>query len=85
MSDDGMFFVRCTATPPSFGIQIGGKMVWTDPSSMILPQLRTSGGLCASGIGATSGRPYILGDTFMQGLVAVTDVDKMELRFAKRV
>lgn len=82
-----MWFVKCDAKAPAFGIQIGGKMIWTDPSSMILPKVTTmsrNGIMCATGIGSTNGWPYILGDTFMQGLVAITDVQKMELRFAKR-
>ena len=62
-------------------------MLWTDPASMILPQVRNpETGYCASGIGAVDGAPYILGDVFMQGLVNVFYISsKMEMRFAKRL
>ncbi|KAK0720659.1 aspartic peptidase domain-containing protein [Lasiosphaeris hirsuta] len=84
----GGWFVPCNAKPPSFGVKIGGQMFWTDPASMILPEVRDlATGNCATGIGATDdGSLYILGDVFMQGLVAVFDVGpNMEMRFAKRI
>ncbi|KAH8888855.1 acid protease [Thozetella sp. PMI_491] len=82
----GGWFVPCNAVPPSFGVQLGGQMLWTDPASMILPQVRDpETGYCATGIGAVDSAPYILGDVFMQGLVNVFDLGKMELRFAKRL
>ncbi len=83
----GGWFVPCNAIPPSFGVQIGGQMIWTDPTSMILPQVRDpESGYCATGIGAVDSAPYILGDVFMQGLVNVFDISpKMEMKFAKRL
>ncbi len=84
--DQQAWFVRCNAKPPSFGIQIGGHMLWTDPESMILSRVRDrASGLCLSGIGVTSGFPYILGDVFMQQLITVFDTSKMEIQFAKRL
>lgn len=80
----GGYAVACDATPPSFGVKIGGQMIWTEPSSMILPEVKNQQGQCLSGITETDQEPYILGDTFMQGLVAVFDVDNLEMRFAKR-
>ena len=83
----GGWFVPCNAIPPSFGVQIGGQMIWTDPASMILPQVKDpESGYCATGIGAVDSAPYILGDVFMQGLVNVFDISsKMEMKFAKRL
>ncbi|KAB5575785.1 aspartic peptidase domain-containing protein [Coniochaeta sp. 2T2.1] len=81
----GAYVTNCNATAPSFGIKIGGQMIWTEPSNMILPQLKNAQGKCLTGIADTDQEPYILGDTFMQGLVAVFDVGKLEMRFAKRV
>ncbi|KAK3358999.1 aspartic peptidase domain-containing protein [Lasiosphaeria hispida] len=83
----GGWFVSCNAKPPSFGVKIGGQMFWTDPASMILPEVKDPAtGYCATGIGAMDGSLYILGDVFMQGLVAVFDVGpNMEMRFAKRI
>jgi hypothetical protein len=83
----GGWFVPCNAVPPSLGIQIGAQMFWTNPSSMILPQVMDpETGYCATGVGAMDGPIFILGDVFMQGLVAVFDVGpRMEMRFAKRL
>ena len=61
-------------------------MFWTDPSSMILPYVRSAAGKCATGIMEAYQEPYILGDVFMQGLVTVFDIgEKKEMRFAKRL
>jgi hypothetical protein len=79
------WFVPCNATAPSLEVVIGGKTLKTDPTSMILPEVRATNGMCSTGIAAASARgPFILGDTFMQGLVSVFDTKKMEMRFAKR-
>lgn len=59
-------------------------MIWTEPSSMILPEVTNGQGQCLTGIVGTDQQPYILGDTFMQGLVAVFDVDNLQMSFAKR-
>ncbi|KAK0651932.1 aspartic peptidase domain-containing protein [Cercophora newfieldiana] len=87
LKSQGGWFVPCNAKPPRLGIQIGGQMFWTDPSSMILPQVMDPDtGYCATGIGSMDGPVFILGDVFMQGLVAVFDVgQRMEMRFAKRL
>ncbi|KAK0727983.1 aspartic peptidase domain-containing protein [Lasiosphaeria miniovina] len=87
LEQQGGWFVPCNAVPPSFGVQIKGQVLWTDPSSMILQQLRDrETSYCATGIGAAGSQPYILGDVFMQSLVAVFDIGpKMEMRFAKRL
>lgn len=82
--------VPCDATPPTLEVFIGGKAIRTHPSSMILPETEYDDGSgspprCLSGIGAGQPGSYILGDTFMQEIVAVFDVsEKMELKFAQR-
>ncbi|KAL8338026.1 hypothetical protein RB598_006757 [Gaeumannomyces tritici] len=82
----GAWFVPCDATPPSLSVTLGGTVIKTHPSSMILPEVRDSRGRCASGIGYTDGFPYILGDVFMQNLVTVFDLgEKKEVRYAERV
>lgn len=84
----GQWFVPCNATPPTVDIDVGGKLLRTDPSSLILPDARdapSDSANCATGIGAAGSPPYILGDTFLQGLVAHFDADKLEVRFAKRL
>ncbi|KAL8371858.1 hypothetical protein RB595_001586 [Gaeumannomyces hyphopodioides] len=82
----GAWFVPCDATPPSLSVTLGGTVIKTHPSSMILPEVQDSWGRCASGIGYTDGFPYILGDVFMQNLVTVFDLgEKKEIRYAERV
>lgn len=85
----GAFFVDCNAKViPSVSLKIGGKTLTTNPASMILKDVNVTQGAttyCLTGVGVTDGWPYILGDTFMQELVSVFDVGKMEMRFAHRV
>ncbi|KAK3378147.1 aspartic peptidase domain-containing protein [Podospora didyma] len=83
----GGWFVPCNAVPPSFGVQIAGQVFWAETSSMILQQVRDPNtNYCATGFGTVEGEPWILGDVFFQGLVAVFDTGpSMEMRFAKRL
>ncbi|KAL7625122.1 hypothetical protein AAE478_004336 [Parahypoxylon ruwenzoriense] len=85
--DSMVWSVPCDAVPPTLDIVIGGKAIRTHPSSMILPETAVEGSnICLSGIGAGQPGSYILGDTFMQEIVAVFDVsEKMELKFAQRL
>ncbi|KAI1415273.1 acid protease [Hypoxylon sp. FL1857] len=85
--DSMVWSVPCDAVPPTLDIVIGGKAIRTHPSSMILPETAAEGSnRCLSGIGAGQTGSYILGDTFMQEIVAVFDVsDKKELKFAQRL
>lgn len=85
--DSMVWSVECDAVPPTLDIVIGGKAIRTHPSSMILPETAAEGSnRCLSGIGSGQTGSYILGDTFMQEIVAVFDVsDKKELKFAQRL
>ncbi|KAI1390936.1 acid protease [Hypoxylon trugodes] len=85
--DSMVWSVPCDAIPPTLDIVIGGKAIRTHPSSMILPETAAEGSnRCLSGIGAGQPGSFILGDTFMQEIVAVFDVsDKKELKFAQRL
>lgn len=81
--DNGMVWsVPCDAKPPSFDIVIGGEPIRTHGSSMILPETELNeSGLCLSGIGAGQPGSFLLGDIFLQEIVAVFDVsEKMELK-----
>ncbi|ORY71164.1 aspartic peptidase domain-containing protein [Pseudomassariella vexata] len=83
----GTFAVLCDATPPTVEIGIGGKLFQIAPSSLILPETKQSnidGDYCLTGI-ATGSNVLILGDVFLQEMLAVFDVsDKKELKFAMR-
>ncbi|KAI0119391.1 acid protease [Daldinia grandis] len=79
--------IPCNATPPTLDIVIGGKAIRTHPSSMVVNQPAYDGSTeCLSGIGAGQPGSYILGDTFMQEIVAVFDVsEKKQMKFAQRL
>jgi hypothetical protein len=79
---NGMYVIKCNAKAPVFGIQLGDNMLPT--RRMILPDTFTGqSGVCLSGVqdGGSSG-PYILGDTWMSGVLSVFDIGKAEMRFA---
>ncbi|KAK3077782.1 hypothetical protein LTS18_009323, partial [Coniosporium uncinatum] len=83
--NQGAFFVPCNATPPDFGIEIGGKVFWIDSADMINQQnIDLNTGYCVTGINDGGAGPYILGDVFLANVVAVFDVGAAQMRFAPR-
>ena len=87
------YHVNCAAKPPSFGIRIGNETFFHDPADLIQ---RTQGGFCVS----TITRPAIerpvyqgganlsfnfLGVPFLKNVVSVFDLERKEMKFAKRV
>ncbi|KAI1504143.1 aspartic peptidase domain-containing protein [Biscogniauxia marginata] len=88
--DSMVWSVACDAAPPALDVVVGGVALRVHPSSMILPETETEtaaagSGRCLSGVGAGQPGSYILGDTFLQEIVAVFDVsERMELKFAQR-
>lgn len=89
-SDDGAYVVSCTATPPVFGIEIGGTIFYTNPLDMILHAGADDDGndVCMSGIndgGSDISKDlYTLGETFQKNVVTVFDVGAGVLQFAAR-
>src|SRR5947207_2019899 len=79
----GFFMVSCKAKPPTISLQIGGKTIYINPSNMIKGSDADGG--CISGIQSGGSGPYLLGDTFMEGLVIVHDLEKMQMQFAPRL
>jgi hypothetical protein len=78
----GMYLVKCNAKAPQFGIKLGEKVLPT--RRMLLPDSFTGmPGTCLSGVqdGGYAG-PFILGDTWMSGVLSVFDIGKAEMRFA---
>ena len=71
----------CAARAPAFGVKIGGRNFVVNPKDMI--QKDAASGACLSAIqdgGATG--PFILGDVFLNNVVAVFDVGAAQMRFA---
>ena len=83
LEDEGGFFVDCQATAPTFGVDINGTTFNVNAADLILQgQTDPTTGLCLTGIQPGGEGPFILGDTFLQNVVAVFDVGAAEMRFA---
>jgi hypothetical protein len=89
-ADDGAFIVDCNAKSPTFGINIGGVVFYTNPLDLILLAGTDENGndVCISGIddggSDTEADVYVLGDTFQKNVVTVFDIGAGEVRFAER-
>ena len=81
----GSYFVNCKAIPPHFAVIISGVHFWINPADLIYQELvDQSNGKCAIAISTGGSGPYILGDVFLQNVVAVFDVGGAEMRFYSR-
>ncbi|KAH7173695.1 aspartic peptidase domain-containing protein [Fusarium flagelliforme] len=81
----GSYFVNCKAIPPHFAVIISGVHFWINPADLIYQELiDQSNGKCALAISTGGSGPYILGDVFLQNVVAVFDVGGAEMRFYSR-
>ncbi|RGP76021.1 hypothetical protein FLONG3_5412 [Fusarium longipes] len=81
----GAYFVDCKAIPPTFAVIISGVRFWINPADLIYQKLTDeSNGKCALAISTGGPGPYILGDVFLQNVVAVFDVGGAEMRFYSR-
>lgn len=81
----GSYFVDCQAIPPEFAVIIGGVEFRVNPADLIYRDLvDPMTGYCAIGITSGGSGPYILGDVFLQNVVAVFDVGGGEMRFYGR-
>jgi aspergillopepsin I len=80
--NNGVYTVNCNAKPPAFGVKIGGRTFVINPVDMIFAD--ESSGTCISAIqdGGAAPGPFILGDAFLNNVVAVFDVGAAQLRFA---
>ncbi|GFP57191.1 probable aspartic-type endopeptidase AFUA_3G01220 [Trichoderma asperellum] len=81
----GTYFAPCDAIPPHFAIIISGVEFWINPADLIYQDLIDPlTGYCAIGIASGGPGPYILGDVFLQNVLAVFDVGAAEMRFYSR-
>ncbi|KAI0132846.1 aspartic peptidase domain-containing protein [Xylariales sp. AK1849] len=80
------FLVQCNATAPAFGAVIAGQTFWTNPSDMFAPNAALPAGMCQSAIqpGGAPGH-YILGESFLENVLAVFDVGQLKIGFKARV
>ncbi|KAI8957590.1 acid protease [Daldinia sp. FL1419] len=71
----GAYFTSCDATPPSFGVQIGGTTFWVNPKDLLNREERDpQTNMCQTGIGNGGSGPYILGIVFLTNVVALMDI-----------
>ncbi|KAK5657997.1 hypothetical protein OQA88_2551 [Cercophora sp. LCS_1] len=87
MSENGLFYARCDAKIPEFGITFGGQTFFMAPEDLLRQSVRDeSGEYCRIGVtdGSDSG-VQILGVTWLSNVLAVFDVEHHEMRFARRV
>lgn len=63
LEDEGAYFVSCSATPPTFAVDIAGTSFTVDPSDLIYQDVTDPNtGLCLTGVQDGGSGPYILGD-----------------------
>lgn len=80
--NSGVYTVDCNARAPQFGVRIGGQAFIINPVDMIFRDETT--GLCVSAVqdGGAAPGPFVLGDQFLNNVVAVFDVGAAQMRFA---
>ena len=70
---------------PQFSVLIGGVPFPVNPRDMLFRDFQDPvTGLCMTAIGSGGTGPYILGDTFLQNVVAIFDIGNAEMRFLSR-
>ncbi|KAK0707264.1 aspartic peptidase domain-containing protein [Lasiosphaeris hirsuta] len=85
LSSNAMFFAKCDAKVPAFGIKIGGTTFWMPPEDLLKQSVRDpTGKWCRVGVYDSDASPHVLGVSFLANVVAVFDVEHHEMRFAKR-
>ena len=81
----GSYFAPCDSVPPVVGIVIEDKTFYINPAHLILQDLiDPMSGFCAVAITTGGSGPYILGDVFLESVVAVFDVGGAQMRFYSR-
>ncbi|KAF4587621.1 Peptidase A1 [Ophiocordyceps camponoti-floridani] len=81
----GSYFAPCHSVPPPVSVVISGVEFSINAADMIYQDLRDPlTGYCAVAIASGGTGPYILGDVFLQNVVAVFDVGAAQMRFYSR-
>jgi hypothetical protein len=85
LSSTGLFYARCNATVPTFGVEIGESTFYIAPEDLLRQTVRDpTGEWCRVGVTDADSPPHVLGVTFLTNVVAVFDVEHSEMRFAAR-
>jgi len=81
----GAYFTSCTAQAPPFAVILDGVKFYINPVDLIYRDLVDPvTGLCMTAIASGGAGPYILGDVFLQNVLAVFDVGNAQMRFTSR-
>ncbi|KAK0640705.1 aspartic peptidase domain-containing protein [Cercophora newfieldiana] len=81
----GLYYAKCNAKVPQFGVQFGGKIFWMAPEDLLRQSARDpTKEWCRVGVTDSDSIDPILGVTFLNSVVAVFDVEHHEMRFASR-
>jgi hypothetical protein len=85
----GEYWAPCTAEIPKFGVVIAGKKIFLHKDDLLRQEFKldwNGDGVMHCRLGVADGRsgPYILGDVFLNSVVAVFDIGASEMRFAQR-
>ena len=83
--DQGAYFAPCNAEVPKLSVLIGGYPFSISSADMLVQgqTLPNDTNSCLVGLADGGEGPYILGDTFLNNVVAVFDVGASEMRFAE--
>lgn len=81
----GAYFTACDAQAPPFAVILDGLSFYINPVDLIYQgMVDPVTGLCMTAIASGGAGPYILGDVFLQNVLAVFDVGNGQMRFISR-
>lgn len=81
----GGYFTTCDAVAPKVAILIEGIPFYLNPVDLIYRGIKDPlTGLCMTAFADGGDGPYILGDVFLQNVLATFDVDDASLAFTSR-
>ena len=81
----GAYFTSCNAIPPRISVKLGGINFFFNPVDLLYRNMVDPlTGMCMTAIASGGSGPFILGDAFMQNVVAVFDVGEAKIRFIPR-
>ena len=84
--DDGVYWTKCDAQVPKFGIEIGGQVFNIHPADLLYHGdgfTNSTTNECV--VGFVGGDFYVFGDTFLNNVISVFDVGAAEVRLAQHI
>ncbi len=79
------YFTACNAVAPLVAVVLDKTLFYLNPVDLIYRDMVDPlTGLCMTGIANGGSGPYILGDVFLQNVLATYDIGKAQMRFTGR-